>query len=68
MKWMVPKKPLLRLDLRLVSYVAAGVQEYPSGKLLEEFPRSSPVVFLVQRNVSMKVTLRLSVILRVCGL
>ena len=42
MKWIVPKQPLLRLDLRLVNKVVVGAQECPSEKvLLEEFPRSS---------------------------
>ena len=50
---MVPKKPLLRLDLRLVNQVVADAQECPNDKLrfLEEFPRSSRVVFLVQQVV-----------------
>ena len=82
---MVPKKPLLRLDLRLVNQVVADAQECPSDEFLfEEFPRSHQVVFRVQQvvvpwamcpaggsaldNVSMKVTFRLSLILRVSGL
>ena len=36
---MVPKNPLLRLDLRPVKYVVVDAQECPSDKvlLLEEF-------------------------------
>ena len=49
---MVPKKPLLRLDLRLVNQVVADAQECPSDEFLfEEFPRSHQVVFRVQQVV-----------------
>ena len=49
---MVPKKPLLRLDLRLVNQVVADAQECPSDEFLfEEVPRSHQVVFRVQQVV-----------------